>query len=118
MDDGWRRVATAVKERRLALDLTQEAAAELGGKSISSASWRVIEAAGRPKYRAATLLGVCTALEWTSDSIDRVYGGQEPIIVASAAEMSGPWSVDTIEVIERLGELTQELVRRAREGRL
>lgn len=87
--EAWDRVAVAVRNRRDILNLTQEEAAELTDGRVSTPNWRVVEAAGRLSYRRPTLLGVCSALEWTPDSIERILRGQEPVIVAP-----GPTSVD------------------------
>lgn len=89
---------------------------------MSSANWRVIEKAGRSKYRDATLLGVCAALSWTPDSIDRILAGQPPRPLEESApgvpESTTDASGDTVAILEEVASLTAELAQRARDGRL
>jgi hypothetical protein len=72
----WVRVARRVVERRRALDLTVEDAAARSGVDV--ATWHRIEQAAQPGYRAHRLAGVCRALGWTPDSINRIVSGGEP----------------------------------------
>jgi transcriptional regulator with XRE-family HTH domain len=121
--DDWRQVGDAVRTRRLQLGLTQERAAELAGPSVSYATWRVLERVGRDAYREATLIGVCAALRWSMDSIDRILRGQPPIETPEDVPQGLSYRVvdapeETVALIDRLGELVAELGRRAREGRL
>lgn len=111
-DDGWRKVAAAVKARRLELGLTQEEAAEVAGKSVSYANWRVIEKARRGSYRPATVLGVCSALDWTSDSIDRIRDGL-PAIVLPATGFEDDGEIATL--VDQLINLATEIGRRVAE---
>lgn len=119
----WQRVAAAVRDRRASLRWTQQQAAERAG--ISLANWGVVEAAGRTSYRPSTLRGICIALRWSTDSIDRILRGEEPIEVpddvphgVSYRQVDGRVNPETVSLTERLADLAGELARRAREGRL
>lgn len=103
MDD-WEAVAAAVERRRLALGLTQRQAAERG--SVAIQTWNLIEGGGRTSYRALTIAGVCRALGWSDDSIDRILRGEEPEIVGTTVHVSDSDSATFTEsesiVIEEL----------------
>jgi transcriptional regulator with XRE-family HTH domain len=77
----WSRVGKLVRERRLDLGMTQEELAASAGKDLSSATLGKIERGGADLYRDATLRTLCKALAWTSDSIDRILGGADPVVV-------------------------------------
>ena len=80
MEPDWQRVAECVRTRREELRLTQADAASLGG--ISEPSWNVLENNRQHSYKRRTLLAVCTALGWTSDSIERILDGHSPLLQA------------------------------------
>lgn len=88
----WDAVAQRVTERRGELGVDVETAATRGGVDV--ATWERIERAARPGYRKHREEGVCHALGWSSDSIDRVLAGGEPRVAASPGrrrDRSAPW---------------------------
>jgi hypothetical protein len=76
--DGWLRVARHVRNRRLELGLTQEAAAARG--KVHPRSWARVESGASEGYRLPILVGVCRSLDWAPDSIERVLGGGQPLV--------------------------------------
>lgn len=77
------RLAEAVRERRIRLRLTQDAAARAAG--VSTPTWRAVEGGQRDSLRPATARGVSEALRWTPDSVDRVLAGGTPTDDVQAA---------------------------------
>jgi hypothetical protein len=78
----WERVASAVRQRRLDLGLTIREAT----KRVSLDVWGKIENARGPTpdatdwgYRPRTVVAVCQALGWTTDSLDRIIAGDPPV---------------------------------------
>ena len=69
----WKRVALAVRDRRLNLGWTQQEAADRAG--VSLATWRLIESAGRDRYQDLTVRGVCRALGWSANTFDDIVAG-------------------------------------------
>lgn len=76
MESAWHVVGAAIRARREELGLSQKAAAEAGG--LSEPTWSTIERSASDSYRRQTVVGVCRALGWTLDSIDRLLAGEEP----------------------------------------
>jgi hypothetical protein len=76
-------LAEAVKARRRELGLTQKAVVarskENGGAGLSEQTLRFIEQAKPSDRRVGTKHGLCWALRWTDDSVDRVLAGGEPV---------------------------------------
>lgn len=96
MNDDWARVGTAVRARRLAVNLTQREAA--GAAGVSDTTWLVLES-GR-KVGERTVLGACRALNWTADSIERLLDGGD------AEEVAVPPESNRLDGFERrLGAL-------------
>jgi hypothetical protein len=94
-DETTRRlIALAVRDRRAHLGLSQEEAAARSGGMISTANLRVVEGAGRPTYRAKSLIGVARAMAWPDDAIVRIAGGEDPrsLAVPGASPGSVPSS--------------------------
>ena len=80
--DAWSRAGEAVRDRREALGLTQEAAVSQGravGFSISTATWRAVETGKRDRYRGSSLVAICWVLGWEPDGIKRLLVGDEPV---------------------------------------
>lgn len=69
--------------------------------------------AGGPITRKDVKRGLCRALKWSDDSIDRILRGEEPIDLRS-----GETSADTIRIIKELASLMEILAQRARDGEL
>lgn len=82
-------LGTLVRERREALRLTVAECVSRATK-LSDTTWNNIES-GRPARRKS-YLGVCTALDWSDDSIDRILRGDDPI--EADRSMSRPSAVD------------------------
>lgn len=108
--DDWKRVGDAVKARRLELGLKQREAALRG--RVSDTTWNSVENARRSSFDAATRAGVCRALRWSVDSIDRLLEGARPVEVPAdvpdgvSYRATGP-RVDAIR--SRLHDLVDEL---------
>lgn len=71
----WAAVATRIERRIDELKLSQRELVERSG--VSSSTWRSL-AAGAPVRRNDKVRGICIALGWTPDSIDRILAGEEP----------------------------------------
>jgi DNA-binding XRE family transcriptional regulator len=69
-------VPDKVRERRLALGLTQSEAAAKAGLGL--ATWNSFESGSRPTIAMKTKRAICAALEWTADSLRRIEEGGEP----------------------------------------
>lgn len=77
----WARIGAEVRSRRLALRLTQKEAAQRAG--ISEPTWGLLEGGHQSGYKPLTVVGVCRALQWSPDSIERMLSGAEPVPVES-----------------------------------
>lgn len=87
----WRTtIGEPVEQRRIALGYSKRAAARLAG--VSEITWRQIESGQRqiapgqtiePTPEQLTKARVCSALLWTTDSIDRLAAGGTPIEVVA-----------------------------------
>ena len=91
----WKRVAEAVRDRRLTLGWTQQDAADRAG--VSLATWRLIESAGRDRYQDLTVRGVCRALGWSATTFDDIVAGGDP----PTAEEAGP-PADAPSLVDRV----------------
>lgn len=102
--EGWQRVAARVTTRRIQeLGLNADDVVERSGRRISLTVLSLIENARQDAYATRVIAGLCAALDWTSDSIERVLAGGEPVEVEheSRAEPS--------EQDRRLDRLEREL---------
>ena len=72
------RVAAAIIARRDELNITQAQAVERADGGVSMPSWSLIENGRQGSYKARTLGGVCRALGWSTDSIERLLAGEPP----------------------------------------
>ena len=100
-DEPRRRLANAVRSRRLALRLSQaQLAAEAG---ITERTVRLIEHADDADRTMSTMRGVAQALGWTPESLDLILAGQEPV------EASAPKPVDDPVVMQMIRELQDRL---------
>jgi DNA-binding Xre family transcriptional regulator len=78
MDETWDRVAKAVDERMLDMNLTMT---ELSDRAeLSPITVRRVRQAKGTKLTVSSMRKLSTALGWTPDSIQRLINGQEPII--------------------------------------
>jgi transcriptional regulator with XRE-family HTH domain len=82
MDADWARVGTTVRDRRLALDLTQKEAAD--GAGVSDTTWVALESGQRVSAR--TCRKAARPLQWTPESISRVLAGHDPVEVEAASD--------------------------------
>jgi transcriptional regulator with XRE-family HTH domain len=94
--DDWQRVARAVRDRRLALGLTQRKAVERSGDGVSLPVWSLIEAAKQSAYRERTLIAVARGLAWPPDAIDRILAGEDPTTLANTSARPGVATVTSI----------------------
>lgn len=95
--DNWReQVGQHVEARREQLGLSRRAAAKRAG--FSEATWRHFEAGEKKvapdtivpaSFSARSRVGVCRALMWTDDSVDRLLRGEaaEVLEVTAATEL-------------------------------
>lgn len=97
MSGDWARVAETVKRRRTDLGLSQRAAALRAG--LSPTTWGQLETHAQ-KIDDLTKPKVARALNWTTDSIDRLLAGEEPTVDPDAKE---PATIE--EVDDRLSRL-------------
>ena len=79
MNDTAEHLAAVVRDRRLELGFTQEQAAGLA-EHVSLPNWQAIEGAKRDNIRDRTARGICRALGWSPDSIERITDGLAPTI--------------------------------------
>jgi transcriptional regulator with XRE-family HTH domain len=70
----------AIRARREELKLSMRAAAVLAG--VSPTAWSDLEAGKHPPT-PATQRGVCAALGWKSNGIDRLLAGKKPQLLPS-----------------------------------
>lgn len=88
----WEQLAAAVKERRIALGLTQTQVAELGGLSVELLRMVENNRTGQ-RLSAPKARGLERALRWESGSIAAVIAGGEPTPAATppvAPPAAGP----------------------------
>lgn len=106
MSSGWGRVGELVKRRRKELRMTQKAAGLLA--RVSDTTWGSVENGRAESYDDDTLIGVCEALGWTPDSIERVLAGGDPeVLTAGPTAGSGV----PMAIIERIKALLDELAK-------
>lgn len=114
--DDWERVGQAIRARRLHLDIGQD---QLG---ISKAVASNLENGKQTSFARSSLMRVSRALGWTSDSIERMVRGEDPIsaepsvderLAALEARFGVSPGKDSRSVEERLADLE----RRYAEGR-
>lgn len=100
-----KRVADAVVARRAALNLTQDEAIAISGGKPSSAVWSIIENAKQSRFKPRTLHGICAALDWEPDQIDRILRGEQP--PTRQADVDDPQAGLPAQVAELLAEVTR-----------
>ena len=98
----WQALAAASVRRRAELGLTQEQAGQQNDE-ISSATIRIIEAAGKDSYSARTLVGLAKALSWPLDGPERILAGADPKGLATENREPG-----VLELSARIGALSPE----------
>lgn len=104
-DSRWQRVGQQVRSRRLALRLTQFQLATAA--ATSEPTVRALERGRRVSYMQSTITGVCAALGWTADSIDRLLRGDQPLEVVGITGQFRP-AADP-EVLRRLEAIEAQL---------
>jgi DNA-binding XRE family transcriptional regulator len=77
-------IGKQVAVRRDELNLKQHELAEMAGFSI--ATMGAIEGGRRPTMSLTTKRGLCAALGWSPDSIDRILRGEEPELLDQPKE--------------------------------
>lgn len=103
--DNWERVAKEVRARRAALGLTQQEAA--ASANVSEATWNLIENARGGPYKPRSLRGICSALRWTSNSIDRLLHDKDVEEIDSSDTPSDDERIEQLE--ERIAHLERAL---------
>jgi transcriptional regulator with XRE-family HTH domain len=86
----WAEIGVLVKQRRLALQLSQRACATRAG--LSPTTWGSVENGTHP-MSSITRVGVARAIGWPADAIDRLLDGADPdtwATDASAAHAPNP----------------------------
>lgn len=102
LDEGtqdWQALARASVRRRAELGLTQEQAGQQNDE-ISSATIRIIEAAGKDSYSARTLIGLAKALRWPLDGPELILQGTDPKALPTENR-----ETDVLELSARIGAL-------------
>jgi hypothetical protein len=77
-------VASAVRARRLVLDLRQEDAAQRG--NVSLATWRKVETRAAPAVSDRTVTGIEKALGWATGSLEAIASGEPPSPVVGRSD--------------------------------
>lgn len=111
-EQGWQRLAAAVRARRDQRGWTQLDVATRGPLSIDRI--QAIEGARTDRYSSRTLAKLENALEWATGSCGDILDGGDPTpkeVPAGAAEPRDP----VAELTERLERLEQREARRQRE---
>lgn len=106
---GWERVAVAVIARRRDLGLSKAAALRRTYPRISRSVWDEIEKGDQESYAEISVTAIARALQWSSDSIERILRGDQPI----QPDDDLPVIVD-VEVSRQLKDL-QQAVRELRD---
>lgn len=78
----WVRLGETMRERREALNLTQQQASEAAG--VSLAVWSVLERGRNDNPKRKSLRGVDTALGWGHGSAEAIADGGEPTLAGPA----------------------------------
>jgi Helix-turn-helix domain len=87
-DDAWRHAGQRVRERRMGLSLSEEAAARRAELDVEI--WQRVEQGGGRLCRRRRVEAVCTALGWAPDAIERIVTGEEPTVVGSRRAQAPP----------------------------
>lgn len=96
----------AVEQRRKALGLGPGALAEAAG--VTNEGLMPLRKGYRKQYQERLTAGVCRALGWTTDSIDRILAGDQPVL----ADQQAGGRVEVLE--EQISSLLVEVARLAR----
>ncbi len=124
--EDWQRVARRITGRMTVLGYDNARVKREGGPSNEMLSGYK---RGRPISKRTTRTNLCTALQWTPDSIDLILQGGDPVelhwgtprsigttVAGTASADAAPDNVDLIE--QRLHELVKALADQARSGTL
>lgn len=76
--EDWKRVGDLVRQRRLELGLTIEEALDRATPKISRSVWSNLERGAQESYAEISLAGICSALQWSADSISKLLHGDPP----------------------------------------
>lgn len=85
-DAGWRHAGERVRERRVVLSLSEEAAARRAELDVEI--WLRVERGGGRLCRRRRVEAVSVALGWAPDAIERIVVGEEPMVVGSRARQA------------------------------
>jgi len=103
---GWVDVAARVQARLVELGVTLKELERQSG--VSDSTWRKL-LRGEPISRVDKKRQICEGLRWTSDSIDRILNGGDPMVIAvAAADLADQVSRIQIEMTEQR-EMLEEL---------
>lgn len=103
--EDWARVATHVYDRRFVdLGLTAVELVDRAGPGLSIGVVSLIENNRQASYAMRTILALCRGLGWTSDSVQRIIRGGEPVVIEAETSTAEPRRTLTERVaeIERL----------------
>jgi transcriptional regulator with XRE-family HTH domain len=102
----WDDVATRVQTRLVELGVTLKELERQSG--VSDSTWRKL-LRGEPITRPDKKRQICEGLRWTSDSIDRILNGGDPMVIgADAAGLADQVAMIQAEMMEQR-ELLEEL---------
>lgn len=84
-DTRWEQVGDAVRARITELRLTNAEVQRRSGVSDKTLTGYLN---GEPIRRADKARGLCEALGWTPDSIDRILDGDEPVVAGADGDLA------------------------------
>jgi transcriptional regulator with XRE-family HTH domain len=100
----WSAVAEAIRDRRAELGITQAEGIILAGGKVSASTWSHLERGDKQTYERGKLRAVSRALGWSTDSIERIAVGQEPIELSEGQEQ------ELLQRLFRLEETVRDLL--------
>lgn len=109
-DEALKRLASAVRQRRHELQLTQPELAAASG--TTDRLIRGIELGESRDRHPATYRAISVALGWTGDSIDRILAGKDPVMAEDEPDADSARD-EVLLRLDRLESLVRELLDRS-----
>jgi hypothetical protein len=110
----WERVAERVLNRREDLGLTRAKAVALA-TGVSESTWGALERCEQTHYGKRKLAAISRALGWSSNSIELIVQGGEPIVLDDAGRdrevLTRTWQIEgrSRQVVAELQSLSADL---------
>jgi DNA-binding Xre family transcriptional regulator len=95
----WSDVHAAVDQRRIELGWSKSDLYRATG--ISQATFSRMLRTGAPISSAHKVRGLCDALGWTSDSVNRILAGRQP-------ELAEPVNGDVVQLVDIMQRMSEE----------